>query len=808
MGKKNRKKKSKKKEPLRGVPNAAPARATFGVVPEDRGNAQNEETWNKYFPRMETSVADGCKATYDFVQSFKLATLGIRMYREGDKELHDKALGYLANSVILSFSAFSEWLVQQQEKYGGQIMKDITDMISAAGKNPTSAIVGYGLMHATQNLSPEDGLQTLDYLITVLKKRKPVNLADIASLVILQSTHHMHLGSSKNAFRLLRQAADIGKKFAVGSDALYMKVCLAQSGVGDESKEQLEADLTKLYNTMHPETREYPDVCLRLAYIKGKKNDIAKCTEIRQRYEETKKRVNYIFGPYCDYWGNPEHPKGSVTEQAHGLFKVLDAGFRVDVEKAEKKNSAKYGSGSDKGNGSGELGTKTKSKKTTEKSTKDHDNNSKASAKKTMAKKIDIDKMTKIDIVPKEGHSLGHTGSILSSAFHSQFSLREKIMSRGVEFVEFTGDVYLKVRRSLTIIANHYEINNVRHFNIEDKNQTSAILMSIVGLPFYLKEKKAEKKSLNESDQLEVGLPCIFRHLKKEELNPNDPNLTTWAVQAGTGRSAQIACESEEQDLLIIHLKQNASKISDKCCKRFMKSKNYIKSYTFSFVSPLFSDPTNEKKNMEKDLCPVCNVEKAMLTCARCKVQKYCSATCQKKDWKKHKKVCRKPEASLKDGSDYIDVSLEKENPKMKGMRISNISFDANCMDLKKMMKKMKKRSGTTAINKNKKGNEMFLVKAQIIPNGDGMSMPSVVYNEDRKVQLQVGSHNTDEHGFPKLVNAVKEKGIKGIDLGFPVPWGIKGYFNAYLHKPDDGPLKGKKLLRIFLNESFPNPGW
>ena len=92
-------------------------------------------------------------------------------------------------------------------------------------------------MHATQNLSPEDGLQTLDYLITVLKKRKPVNLADIASLVILQSTHHMHLGSSKNAFRLLRQAADIGKEFAVGSDALYMKVCLAQSGVGDESKD-------------------------------------------------------------------------------------------------------------------------------------------------------------------------------------------------------------------------------------------------------------------------------------------------------------------------------------------------------------------------------------------------------------------------------------------------------------------------------------------------------------------------------------------------------------------------------------------
>eukprot|EP00942_MAST-04A_sp_MAST-4A-sp1_P003552 g3552.t1 len=358
MGKKNRKKKSKKKEPLRGVPHAAPARANFGAVREEVGNAQNEETWNKYFPRMETSVADGCKATYDYVQSFKLATLGIRMCREGDKELLDEALGYLANSVILSSSAFSQWLVQQQEKYGApQVMKDITDMISAGGNNPTTTIVGYGLMLATHTVSPEDGLQTLDYLITVFKKRKPVNLADIASLVILQSTHHMHLGSSKNAFRLLRQAADIGKEFAVGSDALYMKVCLAQSGVGDESKEQLEADLTKLYNTMHPETREYPDVCLRLAYIKGKKNDIAKCNEIRRRYEETKERVNYIFGPYGHYWGNPEYPKGSVTEQAHGLFKVLDAGFRVDVEKTEKTNSAKYGSGSDKGNGSGELGS-------------------------------------------------------------------------------------------------------------------------------------------------------------------------------------------------------------------------------------------------------------------------------------------------------------------------------------------------------------------------------------------------------------------------------------------------------------------
>ena len=51
------------------------------------------------------------------------------------------------------------------------------------------------------------------------------------------------------------------------------------------------------------------------------------------------------------------------------------------------------------------------------------------------------------------------------------------------------------------------------------------------------------------------------------------------------------------------------------------------------------------------------------------------------------KKVCRKPEASLKDESDYIDVNIEEEDPLLKGMYSSTLSFNANSKDINKKIK-------------------------------------------------------------------------------------------------------------------------
>ena len=40
--------------------------------------------------------------------------------------------------------------------------------------------------------------------------------------------------------------------------------------------------------------------------------------------------------------------------------------------------------------------------------------------------------------------------------------------------------------------------------------------------------------------------------------------------------------------------------------------------------------------------CSVCKKNGPMLKCAQCSTKLYCGRDCQKGDWKKHKKVCKK----------------------------------------------------------------------------------------------------------------------------------------------------------------------
>jgi hypothetical protein len=106
----------------------------------------------------------------------------------------------------------------------------------------------------------------------------------------------------------------------------------------------------------------------------------------------------------------------------------------------------------------------------------------------------------------------------------------------------------------------------------------------------------------------------------------------------------------------------------------FVKS-TYVGHLTFGFpadVTRFFSSSVwteismrpiqcAESKNGElsdPDQCCVCEKKGTMLVCARCRRQYYCSAACQRQDWKRHKPVCLLPNASISlddIGIDYRD---------------------------------------------------------------------------------------------------------------------------------------------------------
>lgn len=72
--------------------------------------------------------------------------------------------------------------------------------------------------------------------------------------------------------------------------------------------------------------------------------------------------------------------------------------------------------------------------------------------------------------------------------------------------------------------------------------------------------------------------------------------------------------------------------------KRFC---NYV---TAAAISPLFALPFLESMDRSQIRCaaPGCSKTEGLKRCARCRVTSYCSALCQKSDWKRHKAVCKK----------------------------------------------------------------------------------------------------------------------------------------------------------------------
>lgn len=63
--------------------------------------------------------------------------------------------------------------------------------------------------------------------------------------------------------------------------------------------------------------------------------------------------------------------------------------------------------------------------------------------------------------------------------------------------------------------------------------------------------------------------------------------------------------------------------------------------------------PTPKQLTPPIEICRVC-LRRGNKLCGICKLSRYCSATCQKKDWTEHKKTCVAPNTK----NDYLDAKL------------------------------------------------------------------------------------------------------------------------------------------------------
>jgi len=72
--------------------------------------------------------------------------------------------------------------------------------------------------------------------------------------------------------------------------------------------------------------------------------------------------------------------------------------------------------------------------------------------------------------------------------------------------------------------------------------------------------------------------------------------------------------------------------------------KNMLNPLLTSLTSALLAYGTEKKKEIENRFtCAICKkTGNKLKKCGRCKIVYYCSAKCQRKDWKEHKKVCQK----------------------------------------------------------------------------------------------------------------------------------------------------------------------
>lgn len=197
-------------------------------------------------------------------------------------------------------------------------------------------------------------------------------------------------------------------------------------------------------------------------------------------------------------------------------------------------------------------------------------------------------------------------------------------------------------------------------------------------------------------------------------------------------------------------------------------SEGLVEGWRVSCFQPITKE-AEKKPETAKEICAKCGEaggSRTLLTCARCKVQKYCSKECQVADWKAHKKCCKAPEKEA--AAEIINVDLSVNLYAARGMPDMHMSVMSNQQSMSRAFSSSNARPIIAAAEGSlPPADKMFIVKIQVplVPGDDLMC-----YNEKRDIQTQIGAENC--RGLRRLDQVIRSGNVAG---------GMKAYFHAYI---------------------------
>ncbi|KAJ7150502.1 hypothetical protein C8R43DRAFT_1005979 [Mycena crocata] len=180
---------------------------------------------------------------------------------------------------------------------------------------------------------------------------------------------------------------------------------------------------------------------------------------------------------------------------------------------------------------------------------------------------------------------------------------------------------FMDMRQSLMTMGKHWDENKPKTM-LADDGKTSCVFMRIV--------------EVLEFDKETPVLVVLFRQ-QLRGIQPSN-SMARWIQLAAEKKDmTQITATLKEQHLFLRLLQRNSERLPTS-----YKPKRTSLEHDFvpSFLLPV--GPLNLKevaRYNSNDGCSVCG-DPAKSKCSRCNVKRYCSAVCQKEDWKVHRPAC------------------------------------------------------------------------------------------------------------------------------------------------------------------------